>query len=508
MSLSLARRYQLAGPEQRLEVVGRLTEDEQRQLLVSQPWWWYGRPEQFAPTGQWRWWLINAGRGWGKTRCGAEWIVQKARQFPGCRIALVAMTFKDGRDTMVEGDSGILSVLNPRELRGGSIDTGWNRSHGALFMANGSMMQIFTSEKPRALRGPQHHFVWGDEPAYWQDVSRGTDRDSTFSNMNIGLRLKGKPDWVSYRAQGILTTTPRMVPLLKVPDEIATKTPAKAGLMQRRDTIVTRGTSMDNLHNLEPAYRESVIEPVLGTTLGRQELGGELLEEVEGALWTQEMITSSRGPLPVDVAKTVVAYDPSGGGGAGHDEHGIILASSAGLVGNLHAYIRGDFSGNMTVSHAARQVIRVAIAYGADAIVYEKNQGQDWIPRTIELEFADMVREGEFGPDVKLPTVEYVDAIKNKYQRARPVAALYEGAGHVHHVEPMPVLEGQQTTWIPEETNSPDRLDALVWAVSWLMKVGAMRVGIASPAARERGGRRAGQPNSAMPATYGLRSGR
>ena len=159
-----------------------------------------------------------AGRGWGKTRTGAEWIAEKARRYPGARCGLVAQTAADGRDVMVEGESGLLSVLDPAELRGGAIDSAWNRSLGELFLANGSRFKIYSSEKPQKLRGPQHHFVWGDEPTYWYDHAKGTAKDTTFSNMVIGCRLPARPGWdADYRSQVCLTCTPRRTALLKVP---------------------------------------------------------------------------------------------------------------------------------------------------------------------------------------------------------------------------------------------------------------------------------------------------
>lgn len=514
MSLSLARTYQLGDDELRHSIIWALTPEKKIELAHGKPWWFYGRPEQWAPIGDWRWWLINAGRGWGKTRTGAEWIVDKARRYPGCRIALVAMTFTDGRDTMIEGVSGILNILHPAEFRDGNIERGWNRSLGEIFMANGSHMKLFSSERPRQLRGPAHHFTWGDEPAYWYDAALGTDRDTTWSNLNIGLREPRRKDWaLPFRGQGILTTTPRRVPLLKVPDQLLKDQPSKAGLMQRADTIVTIGTSMDNVYNLEAAYRDAVITPLLGTTLGRQEIGGEMLEAVEGALWTEEMITLARDPqtsiLPADLLKTVVGFDPAGGGGAGHDEHGIIVASSGGRAGDLHAYIRADYSRSMSVDEAARQVILAAFAYGADAIAYEKNQGQDWIPGTLRPVFESMREAGDIPDTWLLPTLEPQNAITNKFRRAQPVAALYAPLMRkVHHVDSLPVVEGQMTSWIPGESDSPDRMDALVWAVTWLMGTGPMRAAVASPAQRERGGRRAGMPSSQLPAVYGSRGNR
>lgn len=519
---SLAERYARATVAQRQEALKRLPKERQLELARgARPWWFWGRSDQFAPAGDWRWWLILAGRGWGKTRTGAEQSAQWAKRYPGSRGALVAPTFSDGRDTMVEGVSGLLSFTDFTQLRGGSIESGWNRSMGELFWANGSRAKVFSSEQPFRLRGPQHHWTWGDEPAYWRDVAAGTAKDSTFSNLNISLRLPPLPGWTGYRPRGVLTTTPRLVPLLKVSDAVLTAHPEMKGLMQRGDVAATYGATVANLRNLDAAYYEAVIAPLLGTTLGLQELGGILLEDVEGALWSQKLIEADRRPLPDPDAlnRTVVAFDPAGGGGIGHDEHGIIIASNAGPRPTMHCYIREDRSGSMSVEHAAVEVIMAAWQYAADAIVFEKNQGQDWIPATIRSTY-DAIRNAteESGPLLwaahqvmperwKLPTIEAVTAAKNKQQRATPVQQLYQ-QHRVHHVQILAVLESQMTTWVPGDSDSPDRLDAMVWAVLWLYGIAAGQATAASPAARERQGRRPGAPSSRLPQVYGARSGR
>ncbi len=226
-------------------------------------WAEVARPEQLPPLGDWQTWLILAGRGWGKTRTGTEYIADLARTYPGARIALVAATFADGRDTMVEGESGLLAVLDDSELKGGNQDEAWNRSMGELFMKNGSRFKIYPSERPRQLRGPQHHFAWCDEAAAWLDAAKGTSKDTTWSNLLFGLRLPGQKTWpAGYRTRIVVTTTPRPVPLIKVPDSVAEREPHRAGIIQRPSTVTTRGKTSDNLANLSEEFRKEVIDPI------------------------------------------------------------------------------------------------------------------------------------------------------------------------------------------------------------------------------------------------------
>jgi phage terminase large subunit-like protein len=520
---SVADRLRYASMEIRAAWVRSLPAGQAAELADgSQPWWYWRRPEQKEPSRVKRWWLILAGRGWGKTRTGAEWIADKARRHPGARCALIAPTFSDARDTMVEGETGLLAVLRPWELRGGRVETAWNRSLGELFMANGSRFKCFTSERPRQLRGPQHHYLWGDEPSYWQDAARGTARDTTWSNANIGLRLRPRRNWpdkATFRNQACLTTTPRPVPLLKISDAEAEEKPDHAGLLQRPGSVtITRGRTIENVHNLSDDYRREVIDPLVGTTLGRQELDAELLEDIEGALWTQEIINNGRVETAPELHKICVAFDPSGGEGETHDEHGIIVSGSAGERSHPEFYVIADLSVNGTPTQAARRVILAVIEYQADAIVYESNYGGDWIPTVIETTYQQMVEQREIEP--RLFSVEDVSASRSKRLRAEPVAALYEQGkdrqvkgkpsptSRVHHVGVLPILEGQQTTWVPFDSDSPDRLDALVHSIGWLYTTGPSRADVASPAARERRGRRADQPSSRMPVVYGSRSRR
>jgi phage terminase large subunit-like protein len=509
--VSLAERYEAATPRQRASALKRLDADQLRELATAKPWWWWGRGDQFEPEGEHRWWVINAGRGWGKTRTGAETILAKARRYPGSRIALVGPTFADGRDTMVEGESGLLACMGVTELRGSSIDTGWNRSIGELFMGNATRFRIFSSDQPMRLRGPQHHFAWGDEPSYWKDVAKGTDRDGTFSNLNIGLRLPARRGWDDhYRPGGVLTMTPRLVPLLKVPDELVRDRPHLAGLLQRDDVHLTTGSTMANLRNLDRHYYNAVIAPVLGTTLGLQELGGQLLEDVEGALWSSALLSTLHATVeevPYTLNKLVVAFDPAGGEGLTHDEHGIVVAASTGPRTNLQMWVLDDLSFGGSVDDAARRVILAAYVNQADAIAYEKNQGQDWIASVLRSTYAAMLTTGEVPKTWRLCKLEPVNAVRSKVQRATPIAGYYQQR-RVHHVGSFPVLEGQMTTWVPGDSDSPDRLDALVWALTWLYGTGPAQADVASPAGRERRGRRPTQPSSRIPQVYGARTRR
>jgi phage terminase large subunit-like protein len=514
---SLADRFAAADAKARAAALWALGAERQAELAQAahtgqRPWWFVGRSDQFEPSGDWRYWVINAGRGWGKTRTGGEQTLAKMRRYRGARVACIAPTYGDGRDTMIEGVSGMLSCLSPTELRGGSIENGWNRSNGELFFANGSKAQIFSSERPFRLRGPQHHFLWGDEPSYWLDVNSGTAKDSTFSNANIGLRLPPHSDWDDhYRPTGIFTMTPRLVPLLKVDDETLAEHPERAGLLQRDDVLITQGATMANLRNLDRAYYNAVIAPLLGTTLGLQELMGVLLEDVEGALWTRALISDNRAELPPEheLSGTVVALDPSGGEGINRDEHGIIVVSSRGYQNEREWYVRADRSINGSPTDASERCIMLAFEYEADAIVIEKNMGQDWLETTLKSTFDRMKLDGTLEAagygERRLPPIELVPAVKSKLQRATPVRGFYQ-QHRVHHVTRLATLEGQMTTWVPGESESPDRIDALVWAIMHLYANGPSRANVASPAQRERRGRRPNQPNTRMPVAIGTRS--
>lgn len=438
---------------------GRAADLFAARLLARPPWRTVARPDQLPPDGDWFVWLILAGRGWGKTRTAAEFVAEKARRFPGCRVALVASTFADGRDTQVEGESGLLAVLDPSELRGGTVEGGWNRSLGELFLANGSRFKIYSSERPRQLRGPQHHFAWGDEAAFWFDAHHGTQRDTTWSNLTIGTRLPAQPGWPSdYRAQIVVATTPRPVKLLmnREPDTTA------LGLMQQPTTHITRGRTTDNLSNLSDTYRETVVAPMEGTRLGRQELDGELLEDTEGALWTLDQIDATRVTTPPDLARIIVGVDPALTSGPNSDETGIIVAGiDKRWRHGGHGYVLADHSGRYTPAEWGRAVCLAAHEHHADAIAAEKNAGHDLVMKLVTDSWAELANNKNVtGP---MPRIIPVNSRQGKRIRADPIAAQYE-QNRWHHAGSFPRLEDQMVTWISGDRDSPDRLDALVHA--------------------------------------------
>lgn len=434
----------------RLHYLRRLQKELQElegwETKTRRPWREEARQDQLPPEGDWYVWLILAGRGWGKTRSCAEWCAEKARRYPGCRIALVANTYADARDTMVEGDSGLLACFGRDELRNRSEDGSWNRSNGELFLANGSRFKTYTSEKPWKLRGPQFHFAWGDEAAFWADAGKGCITDTTWTNLAIATRLKKRPDWDDeFRSQIVVATTPRPVALLKVTDP----DPSRAGLMQRPTTIITTGRTMDNIANLSEQYKANVIAPLLGTRLGRQELDAELLEDRQDALWRREWIEETRiGPNNVpDLVRIVVAVDPAVTDGESAAETGIVVA---GASRDGHGYVLGDHTLRGTPKETMDVVAHVYDLYQADRVVAEVNNGGDYIGNLLHT----------VSPNIPFRAVR---ASRGKALRAEPVSALYEQR-RIHHAGTYPFLEDQMCQWSPLDTESPDRLDALVWA--------------------------------------------
>lgn len=441
------------------EEIAALTDAEAREYLdaleaeaeaiAHTPWAQRARPNQLAPAGDWFVWLILAGRGWGKTRVGAEWTAAKARTYPGCRVALVAQAFADGRDTMVEGESGLAGgqVLADHEIRQ------WNRSMGQLVLMNGSRFQVYTSEKPRQLRGPQHHFAWVDEPATFYDAQQGPAEDTTWSNLTLGCRLS--MDGSS--PQIVATGTPKPVPL------IALRNGEPPGLIHQEGVEITRGHTDENLDNLAPTYRKRVVDPMRGTRLGRQELAAELLEDLEGALWSHAWIDEHRVTAPprLGFTSTVLGLDPADGTAAG-DEQGSCLAARD-MNGELYV-VRSDGGRESPGDWLEAMVVR-ARDYGA-VIVVEKNHGGAYLTDLLEK----VMRE----TGVRAP-VKVVTASVGKRVRAEPVAMLYE-QGHVHHLGHHPELEEQLVGWDGTGA-SPDRLDAAVWALTELMGYGGAGLG-------------------------------
>lgn len=385
--------------------------------LERDGWLATARPDQRTPDGDWNVWLILAGRGWGKTRTGAEDLADYARTNPGSRLAVVAPTFGDARDTCIEGESGLLAVLGDRWV------AAWNRSQGDLRLTNGSRIKTFSADEPERLRGPQHHRAWCDEVAAWR-------YPEAWDQLMFGLRLGERP-------QVVATTTPKPVRLIR-------------SLSERPDVHVTRGATFDNAANLSPAAIAQLEERYKGTTLGRQELYGELLEQIPGALWTRDMIERTRLRAAPDLQRIVIAIDPAVTSGEDADETGIVVA---GIAGDK-VYVLADASGRMAPEAWARRAIELKDEWGADRLVAEVNQGGDLV--------ASVLRAVDRNVPLKM-----VRAARGKRARAEPVSALYE-QGRVHHVGGFDALEDQLCMWTTDTLESPDRLDALVWAVTEL----------------------------------------
>jgi phage terminase large subunit-like protein len=396
-------------------------------------WRLQARPNQLTPAGNWNIWLILAGRGWGKTRTGAEDVADYGSRMPQSRIAVVAPTIADARDTCVEGESGLLNCLPS------GVIAKWNRSMGELVLKNGTLYKCFSSEEPERLRGPQHHRAWADELAAWKYL------DDTWDQLMFGLRLKASD---GSNPQVVCTTTPKPLKFLK-------------NLIKRTDVHITKGSTDENKENLSAAALAQLYGRYAGTRLGRQELNAEILDDVEGALWTHEMIEESRLVVPegIDIATVVdqlnlvtivVGVDPAVTAKKTSDETGIVIAgrSRAG-----HGYVLADMSGRYSPDQWARKVVRAYDMWDADRIVPEVNNGGDLVAANIM----------SVDPYAKIKPVH---ASRGKIVRAEPVAALYEQK-KIHHVGHMLDLEDQMTSYSPEDaTESPDRLDALVWALT------------------------------------------
>ncbi|WP_232372238.1 DNA-packaging protein [Acuticoccus mangrovi] len=393
-------------------------------------WEVWARPEQMPPDGRWTTWLVLGGRGAGKTRAGAEWVRGMATgktpyaKAPVGRIALVGETLADAREVMVEGISGLLAVSPPRER------PEWQPSRRRLEWSNGAVAQIFSATDPESLRGPQFGAAWADELAKWPDP------DASWDMLQFALRLGERP-------RQMVTTTPRPVPLLR-------------RLMDDPRTALTRMATDANALNLAPGFLETVVGRYRGTRLGRQELDGELIEDRDDALWSRDEIDRGRVAEAPALQRIVVAIDPPATSGARSAACGIV---AAGLGSDGHAYVLAD----ATIARAgpkvwAERAVSLYHTLGADRLVAEVNQGGEMVET--------IVREAD--PTVPVQTVR---ASRGKWTRAEPVALLY-GQGRVRHAGVFAELEDQMCNFVPAGTAegvSPDRIDALVWALTVLM---------------------------------------
>jgi len=405
-------------------------------------WRFVGRPKQQPPDGGWTFWFLRCGRGFGKTITAAQWIRSKARE-PGRRIALVAPTMSDVRVTMCEGETGLLSILPRDLLRGGSRASAWNRGPCELYLANGTYFKGYSSEEPGRLRGPQHHYAWGEEVSSWDDARQGDVLETTWSNLKLGCRLGDFP-------QIVLTSTPRPNKLTK--DLLAIDEP--------RMRIVV-GSSYENRANLSEAWWSQVVAPYEGTRTGRQEIHAELLEDVEGALWTKGQIDALRIEEAPPLSRVVVAVDPNVSSSEAANDAGIVVAGRG--QRDRYGYVLADRTVTRGGPRAwAQAAVDAYHDWSADRIVAEKNNGGEMVGLTIKT------------VDATVP-VKLVSASRGKRTRAEPIAAYYEGSDsaepQVRHVGAFPELEDEMTTWTPE-AESPNRMDALVWALSELLLTG------------------------------------
>lgn len=426
------------------QLLSELTEEQALELLWS--WDVWARDSQVVPPDDalgdisWSTWVILAGRGFGKTRTGAEtirkWACGPTPHSKGLyrRFALVAETAADARDVLVEGESGILACHPP------AFRPYYEPSKRRLTWPNGAMATIYNATEPDQLRGPQHEAAWCDELAKW-DYAR-----ETWEQLEFGLRLGPNP-------RAIVTTTPRPIPIVKE-------------LISAPDTIVTRGSTLDNRANLSDKFMTRIYNRFAGTRLGRQELEAEILDDLPGALWTRAMFDDHRVSIDKtsdllkqmpDMLRVVVALDPSGTSGNEDDGDSVgIVVAGRGVDGR--AYVMADRTCQLSPAGWGRRAVAAYHEFNADLVVGEKNFGGDMVRHVIHT--AD-------------PKVAYkaVSASRGKVLRAEPVAALYE-QGRVSHLGSFPELEDQACLISSDGyagEGSPDRLDALVWALTELM---------------------------------------
>ncbi len=425
-NVALAELYAGMSDEERAYYLNRLSKVEQERFFHR--WDIWARPDQLSPDQDWSIWLVMAGRGFGKTRAGAEWVRNIAEHNGDARFALVGANFAEIRMVMVEGESGLLSIAPPddRPL--------WEPSLKRLRWENGAEASLYSAAEPEGLRGPQHSHAWCDEIAKW--MNNAGQAQAAWDNLKMGLRLGRDPRIVA-------TTTPRPVPLVRA-------------LAKDKSVTITKGRTQDNHMNLPDVFLTAMETDYGGTRLGRQELDGELIEELEGALWTRAMIENCRASQPSTFLRVVVGVDPPASSTG--DACGIIVV---GLAADDKGYILADCSAEkVSPEQWARAVADAANIWGADRVIAEANQGGAMVKSVLQA------------ANVAL-SVKLVHASRGKVARAEPVAALYEN-DRVRHAQAFPRLEDELCGLLigggyEGPGRSPDRADALVYALTELM---------------------------------------
>ena len=387
-------------------------------------WNYHARPNQRIPPGDWTYWMVLAGRGFGKTRVGAETVRKWVGQ--GCDlIHLVGPTAGDTRDVMVQGESGLLRCFPPHQK------PHYEPSKRLVTFHNGAIARLFSADEPERLRGPQCKSFWADEVCSWRFGQEAWD------NLQFGFRLGNDP-------RGVITTTPKPLKLLKE-------------ILADPATVITRGSTYDNRANLAPKFFKSIVRKYEGTRLGRQELLAEILDDVPGALWTRDTLERNRIALKdmrwEMLTRIVVGVDPAVSTTDESDETGIIVAA---IARSGHVIILDDWTLRDTPLAWATAVHNAYIHWRADRVVAEVNNGGNLVESNLRVVASNI-------------SYRAVRASDNKYTRAQPVAALYE-QGRIHHMGCFPLLEDQLCEYVPRVSKkSPDRMDALVWAVTELL---------------------------------------
>lgn len=436
--IRLFRLFASWSKKRKYEYIKRLPKE--RAFRLKYAWAAWARDKQLAPPGDWSTWVVRAGRGWGKTLTGAQWVIEKAERYLGCHIALVGRTVADTRKVMIEGISGILSISPPWFM------PVYEPSKRQLTWPNGTIATTYSADEPDQLRGPQHSFAWADERAAWQ-------YDDAWDQLSFGLRIEPAP---GVTPQCIVTTTPRNTKAIKE-------------LLADSSTVSTRGSTYENTENLSPRFIREIERRYAGTRMGLQEIEGEVVDDIEGALWKRKWIDDGRVVKRPDLKRIVVAIDPPASSqetsksGEGPAECGIV---AAGLGVDNRGYALADYSLIGTPNEWASAALTAYSLFEADCIVGEVNFGGEMVGAVIK----SIAKE----KGMRNVPFKAVRASRGKMLRAEPISNLCQ-QGNISHVGVLPDLEGQLCNWVPGE-KSPDRLDAYVWAFTELM-IGKHAVG-------------------------------
>jgi phage terminase large subunit-like protein len=423
----MAERLSRLSAQQRQELFSGMTDGALKEIQYDWPFW--GRPNQLAPGGNWTTWLIMAGRGFGKTRSGAEFVRHKVETGQAGRVALVGRSEADVRDTMVQGESGLIACSPPH------FRPRYLASKRRVEWPNGAYALMFSSKEPDQLRGPQHDLAWSDELASWIYL------DDTWSNLQLGLRLGSNP-------QQVITTTPRPVKRVRIL--------VNRAKMPGSSVVVTSGSSYENRSNLAPAFFEEIVSEYEGTRLGEQELYARILDDAPGALWKRWMFDDR--PKPDALRRVVVAIDPAVSNSESSAETGIVVV---GEDVNDYYYALDDRTMRGSPNEWATAALDAYDEYEADRIIGEINNGGDLVEAVIR----------NLRQDVPFKSVR---ASRGKIIRAEPVASIYERR-RAFHPRKLEDLEDQLCNWEHGSDMLVDRLDALVWGMTYLTTHGRIR---------------------------------